>query len=113
MIIFNIFFYSRFKCKRCINNIQIKPPAEDTDCTSHLSQWYHCSNNKGLPDSILAQAWSTSKCVSFVFHHRSQGEAKPQIIENDNEEEKKVPRKRRDSNDEDYSKSDDDSDYEM
>ncbi|XP_055853267.1 DNA repair and recombination protein RAD54-like [Episyrphus balteatus] len=105
--------HDKFKCKRCINNIQIKPPAEDTDCTSHLSQWYHCSNNKGLPDSILAQAWSTSKCVSFVFHHRSQGEAKPQVIKNDNEEEKKVPRKRKDSNDEDYSKSDDDSDYEM
>lgn len=54
----------------------MKGPPDDTDCTSHLSQWYHCSNNKGLPDSVLSQAWQTSKCVSFVFHHRSQREIK-------------------------------------
>lgn len=57
-----------------MNNIQTQPPPDDSDCTSHLSQWYHCSNNKGLPDSTLSQAWQTSKCISFVFHHRSQGE---------------------------------------
>lgn len=62
----------RLKCKRCVNNIQTQPPPQDTDCTSHLSQWYHCSNNKGLPDSTLSQAWHTSRCISFVFHHRSQ-----------------------------------------
>lgn len=55
-----------------MNSIQTQIPAEHTDCTSHLSQWYHCSNMKNLPDDILAQAWHTSKCVSFVFHHRSQ-----------------------------------------
>lgn len=54
----------------------MQPPPEDSDCTVHLSQWYHCSNNKGLPDSILSQAWLSSKCISFVFHHRSQGEVK-------------------------------------
>ncbi|EDV31865.1 uncharacterized protein Dana_GF14336 [Drosophila ananassae] len=64
--------HEKLKCKRCVQNIQTKPPSESTDCTSHLSQWYHCSNNRGLPDSILAQAWTDSKCVSFVFHHRSQ-----------------------------------------
>lgn len=66
-------FHCRFLCKRCVNGIQVKTPDESTDCTSHLSQWYHCSNNKGLPDTILSQAWSSSKCISFVFHHRSQG----------------------------------------
>lgn len=57
-----------------MKDIQIKIPDESTDCTSHLSQWYHCSNNKGLPDLILSQAWSAINCISFVFHHRSQGE---------------------------------------
>lgn len=68
------FLFNRLKCKRCVQNIQTKPPPDDTDCTSHLSQWFHCSNNRGLPDSILAQAWTDSKCVSFVFHHRSQAQ---------------------------------------
>lgn len=69
-------FFSRLKCKRCVNNIQTEPPPDNTDCTSHLSQWYHCSNNRGLPDNNLSEAWRTSKCISFVFHHRSQGEVK-------------------------------------
>ncbi|XP_030377292.1 DNA repair and recombination protein RAD54-like [Scaptodrosophila lebanonensis] len=68
--------HDKLKCKRCVQNVQMTPPDNDTDCTSHLSQWYHCSNNRGLPDTILAQAWTASKCISFVFHHRSQGEAK-------------------------------------
>ncbi|XP_017152967.1 DNA repair and recombination protein RAD54-like [Drosophila miranda] len=66
--------HDKLKCKRCVQNVQMKPPPDDTDCTSHLSQWYHCSNNRGLPDNILAQAWTDSKCVSFVFHHRSQSQ---------------------------------------
>lgn len=36
-----------------------------------MSQWFHCSNNKGLPDIVLSQAWDVTKAVSFVFHHRS------------------------------------------
>lgn len=46
-------------------------PPPDSDCTSDLSQWYHCATNKGIPDTILSQAWDIAKCVSFVFHHRS------------------------------------------
>ncbi|KAJ6648630.1 DNA repair and recombination protein RAD54-like, partial [Pseudolycoriella hygida] len=65
--------HEKFKCKRCVNNIQIKLPPEDSDCTSDLSQWFHCTNNKGLPDTILSQAWEVTKCISFVFHHRSSG----------------------------------------
>lgn len=75
------FLSHRLKCKRCINNIQSEPPPENSDCTSHLSQWYHCSNNRGLPDSNLAEAWRTSKCISFVFHHRSQGEVKATSVD--------------------------------
>lgn len=46
-------------------------PPENSDCTSDLSQWYHCSNFKGVPDTVLAQSWEVTKAVSFVFHHRS------------------------------------------
>ncbi|XP_053958054.1 DNA repair and recombination protein RAD54-like [Anastrepha ludens] len=105
----------KLKCKRCVNNIQMQPPPEDSDCTSHLSQWYHCSNNKGLPDSTLSQAWLTSKCVSYVFHHRSQGEAK---AKESNEEEKEniqagcgKEKIDKELNKSDEDTSDDDSDY--
>lgn len=63
-------FFS-FKCKRCVNNIQTRLPPEDSDCTSDLSQWFHCASNRGLPDTVLSQAWDIVKSVSFVFHHRS------------------------------------------
>lgn len=75
ILIYNIY---SFKCKRCINNVQIKLPPDDSDCTSDLSQWFHCANNKGLPDTVLSQAWDIAKSVSFVFHHRSAvAELKP------------------------------------
>jgi hypothetical protein len=35
----------RIKCRRCVNNIQVKLPPEDSDCASDLSQWFHCSDN--------------------------------------------------------------------
>lgn len=54
-----------------MDNVQTKLPPEDSDCTSDLAQWFHCSNNKGIPDDILSQAWDVAKCISFVFHHRS------------------------------------------
>lgn len=69
-----------FKCKRCVNNIQIKLPPEDSDCTSDLTHWYHCSNNKGIPDDILSKSWDITKCVSFVFHHRSNSAVVEQQI---------------------------------
>lgn len=88
-----LFFYS-FKCKRCVNNIQVKLPPEDTDCTSSLSQWFHCSNNKGLPDIVLSQAWDVTKAVSFVFHHRSSAavaKTEPTEEELEEKEEKELP----------------------
>lgn len=46
-----------------------------------MSQWYHCTNNKGLPDIILSQAWDVASSVSFVFHHRSgAAEVKPETL---------------------------------
>lgn len=60
-----------FKCKRCVNNVQVKLPPEKSDCTNDLSQWYHCSSNKGIPDDIISRAWDVTKAVSFIFHHRS------------------------------------------
>jgi DNA repair and recombination protein RAD54 and RAD54-like protein len=81
-----VFLSFSFKCKRCVNNIQVKLPPDDTDCTCDLSQWYHCSNNKGIPDEVLSQSWSVTKAVSFVFHHRSNNAVaavapKPEIRE--------------------------------
>lgn len=78
--------------------MQIKLPPEDSDCTSDLAQWFHCTNNKALPDTILSQAWEVTKCISFVFHHRSSGgqvepvketkttKGKRKIIDEDDEE---------------------------
>lgn len=79
-----------FKCKRCVNNVQIKLPPDDSDCTSDLSQWFHCSNNSGLPDTVLSQAWDICKSVSFVFHHRS---AAAEVAAPTTDDKKPVPKK--------------------
>lgn len=78
----NVFLIFRFKCKRCVNNVQIKLPPEDSDCTSDLSQWYHCTTNKSIPDTVLSNAWDVTKSISFVFHHRSTAEvsATPPVV---------------------------------
>lgn len=107
-----------FKCKRCVNNVQVKLPPEDSDCTSDLSQWFHCSDNKGIPDTILSQAWDVTKCISFVFHHRSSaaevkledavekiGQKKQKRVYNDDDDE---PSDNSDSDYDDYK----DDDYE-
>lgn len=100
------FLISRFKCKRCINNVQVKLPPDNSDCTSDLSQWYHCATNKSIPDTVLSQAWDVSKCVSFVFHHRSMAaEPVPISAEMAKSKEKNVKKYRDDDDD------DDDEDY--
>lgn len=111
-------FPSRFKCKRCIQNVQVKLPPDTSDCTSDLSQWYHCSNNRGLPDTVISKAWEISEKVSFIFHHRSNSAvAEEQIAqeakikkrqkemeeaEAEKENKKKKPRAVSISDDEDY-----------
>ena len=62
--------HDKFKCTRCMNKIQIKPPPEGTDCTSDLSLWHHCHDKKGLVDPLLKKCWE-SGIISFVFHHNS------------------------------------------
>lgn len=59
----------RFRCHRCVNGREVRPPADSSDCTSNLSQWNHCFDKKGLTDQVLKASWDTA--VSFVFHQRS------------------------------------------
>jgi DNA repair and recombination RAD54-like protein len=61
--------HEKFKCKRCINNIQVKPPPENSDCTCDLSQWNHCSDKKIIIDPILKAIWNDR--ISFVYFHHS------------------------------------------
>ncbi|KAJ7325361.1 DNA repair and recombination protein RAD54-like [Desmophyllum pertusum] len=61
--------HDKFKCRRCVNNIQVHPPPESTDCSGDLSQWHHCADRKGLEDIMLKGAWSSG--VTFVFHQKS------------------------------------------
>lgn len=103
-----------FKCKRCVNNVQVKNPPEESDCTSDLSQWFHCTNNHGLPDDVLTRAWDKTQNVSFVFHHRSTGEEpqnqpepkkkekKKKIIYDDDDFVNISEEEKEDSDDEDY-----------
>lgn len=62
--------HDKFKCTRCVNKIQVKPPPEGTDCTSDLSLWHHCYDKKTLVDPLLKKCWDTG-IISFVFHHNS------------------------------------------
>ncbi|XP_036378447.1 DNA repair and recombination protein RAD54-like [Megalops cyprinoides] len=61
--------HARFRCQRCVNGRQVRPPPEDSDCTSDLSQWHHCSDKRGLRDAVLQASWDAA--VTFVFHQRS------------------------------------------
>lgn len=91
----------------------MKLPPPDSDCTSDLSQWYHCADNKGLPDTILSDAWDITKCVSFVFHHRSsQAEVKLEdATEKVGQKKKKVYRDVEDDDDYDSGEDVDDDKY--
>lgn len=110
--------FNRFKCNRCANNVQQKLPPADSDCTSDLAQWYHCFDGKGMPDTILTTAWEVSKCVSFVFHHRSsKSEVKLEdVTEKVGQKKKKVYKDDDFDEDEDFEPEDDyerDEDFEL
>ncbi|XP_064415845.1 DNA repair and recombination protein RAD54-like isoform X2 [Latimeria chalumnae] len=64
--------HDKFKCRRCVNGHQVRPPPEGSDCTSDLSQWNHCADKRGLRDAVLQAAWDAA--VTFVFHHHSHEE---------------------------------------
>ena len=61
--------HDKFKCRRCVNKIQVRPPPDDSNCNSDLSEWNHCADKKGLDDQALKGAWEDG--VTFVFHHKS------------------------------------------
>jgi len=62
--------HDKFKCKRCMNQIQIRPPPDDADCSCDLSLWNHCWDKKNLVDQILKQIWKDD-VITFAFHQRS------------------------------------------
>ncbi|CAB4039696.1 DNA repair and recombination RAD54-like [Paramuricea clavata] len=61
--------HDKFKCRRCVNKIQVRPPPERSSCNSDLSEWNHSNDKKGLEDQALKGAWEDG--VTFVFHHWS------------------------------------------
>lgn len=61
--------HDKFKCKRCLNGIQVKNPPDDATCGNDLSDWWHCSDKKGLTDHVLKKCWDAG--ISFVFHQKS------------------------------------------
>ena len=66
--------HDKFKCKRCVNDIQFRPPPSDSDCNSDLSEWQHATSKKGIEDMAVMQSWEAG--VTFVFHHRSHEQIK-------------------------------------
>ena len=66
--------HDKLKCRRCVSNIEVKPPPEDSDCNSDMSLWYHASSKKGLVDYELKQIWDAG--LTFVFHHKSHDQIK-------------------------------------
>ncbi|XP_044054505.1 DNA repair and recombination protein RAD54-like isoform X2 [Siniperca chuatsi] len=66
--------HDKFRCRRCVNGREARPPADESDCTSDLSQWNHCFDKKGLRDQVLKASWDAA--VSFVFHQRSHEDQK-------------------------------------
>ncbi|KAM9482887.1 DNA repair and recombination protein RAD54-like [Clarias gariepinus] len=61
--------HDRFRCQRCVQGRQIRPPPDDSDCTSNLTYWHHCADKRGLKDAVLQASWD--KAVTFVFHQNS------------------------------------------
>lgn len=67
--------HDRLRCRRCVNNHQVRPPPEGSDCTSDLAQWNHSTDKRGLKDSVLQAAWdAASAAITFVFHQHSHEE---------------------------------------
>ncbi|XP_022351776.1 DNA repair and recombination protein RAD54-like [Enhydra lutris kenyoni] len=67
--------HDRLRCRRCVNNHQVRPPPDGSDCTSDLAQWNHNTDKRGLKDEVLQAAWdAASTSITFVFHQRSHEE---------------------------------------
>lgn len=61
--------HESLSCRRCVNGIQTKPPPEDADVGSDLSQWHHAASKKQLDDTVLRQCWDMG--VNFAFSQKS------------------------------------------
>ncbi|KAA0192105.1 DNA repair and recombination protein RAD54 [Fasciolopsis buskii] len=70
--------HDRFKCRRCVNMVQVKPPPDDSDCNCDFSMWNHCYGKKHLRDIVLKSAWETNS-ISFVFWHYSHEEQRTTV----------------------------------
>ncbi|XP_025782479.1 DNA repair and recombination protein RAD54-like [Puma concolor] len=67
--------HDRLRCCRCVNNHQVRPPPDGSDCTSDLAQWNHNTDKRGLKDEVLQAAWdAASTAITFVFHQQSHEE---------------------------------------
>lgn len=71
-------FLVSFKCRRCVNMVQVKPPPDDSDCNCDFSMWNHCYGKKHLRDIVLKSAWETNS-ISFVFWHYSHEEQRTTV----------------------------------
>jgi len=49
--------------------VQTRPPPEESDCNSDLSQWHHHTTKKNVPDMGVKHVWEAG--VTFVFAHKS------------------------------------------
>ncbi|KAH7934938.1 DNA repair and recombination protein RAD54-like isoform X4 [Rhipicephalus sanguineus] len=61
--------HESLSCRRCVNGIEARPPPEDADLASDLSQWHHCWARKQSEDHVLRQCWDSG--VNFAFAQRS------------------------------------------
>ncbi|KAG0415724.1 hypothetical protein HPB47_007073 [Ixodes persulcatus] len=61
--------HESLSCRRCVNGVQTKPPPEDADVGSDLSQWHHAASKKQLDDTVLRQCWDMG--VNFAFSQKS------------------------------------------
>ncbi|KAL3317948.1 DNA repair and recombination protein RAD54-like [Cichlidogyrus casuarinus] len=70
--------HEKFKCKRCVNAIQVKGPPPESDCNADLSVWNHCYAKKTLQDNLLKTVWDTG-AISFAFWHYSHEEQRKTV----------------------------------
>ena len=60
----------RLKCRRCVNDIEARPPPTDADCASDLQHWHHSGGKdvRRIPDNVLRgvkieDSWRTFSCL--------------------------------------------------
>jgi len=66
--------HDKFRCRRCVAGVEVRPPPPDSNCNSDMSAWHHAAAKKGLPDLALKQVWDTG--VTMALWHRSHEQIK-------------------------------------